>query len=239
MAQNNTTKNNSACFRSMIWVNKNQKARQAAINHSDLTAIYAQVQKKDWFIASIYIPYNSNQPEADEKVLGSRLNLVKKAFMTEKEACPQLEVILAWDFNRWDTLWGGNLVASNSRQGEGPLIIGLMADLDLQLLLLQGTITYRGVKARSPYLFNPWPHFHNWKGCHGSLNLRASWNPTQIRSRSYWTKFLAYCNPNTAIPTFIIETGTMEKNLQSYLQGLGCWETDYEAQKPRKIHQAT
>lgn len=149
--QDNATKNNFACFRSMIWVNKNQKARQVAIDHPDLTAVYAQVGKRDLFIASIYIPCSSNRPEADEKVLGSRLNLVKKAFMKEKETCPQLEVILAGDFNRWDTLWGGNPVASYSRQGEGSLIIDLMADLDLQLLLPQGTIIYRGGRAQSPH----------------------------------------------------------------------------------------
>ncbi len=135
----------------MIWVNKNQKTRQVAINHSDLTAGYAQLGKRDLFIASIYILCSSNRPEADEKVLRSCLNLVKKTFMMEKETCPQLEVILAGDFNRWDKLWGGNPVASNSRQGEGWLIIDLIADLDLRLLLPQGTITYRGRRAQSSH----------------------------------------------------------------------------------------
>lgn len=71
--------------------------------------------------------------------------------MKERETHPQLEVILAGHFNRWDTLWGGNSVASHSRQGEGSLIIDLMADLDLQLLLPQGTITYRRGKAQSSH----------------------------------------------------------------------------------------
>ncbi len=149
--QDNTTKNNVTCFRSIIWVNKNQKPGQVAIDHPDLTAVYAQVGKRDLFIASIYIPCSSNRPEADEKVLRSRLDLVKKPFMKEKETCLQLEVILAGDFNRWDTLWGGNPVASHLRQGEGSLIIDLMADLDLQLLLPQGTITYQGGRAQSSH----------------------------------------------------------------------------------------
>ncbi len=149
--QDNTTKNNVTCFQSMILVNKNQKARQVAMDHPDLTAVYAQVKKGDLFIASIYILCSSNWPEANEKVLKSRLNLVKKAFMKEKATWPQLEVILAGDFNRWDTLWGGILVASHSRQGERSLIIDFMADLDLQLWLLQGTITYRGKRAQSSH----------------------------------------------------------------------------------------
>ena len=107
--------------------------------------------KKDLFIASIYILCSSNRPEAGEKVLRSRLNLVKKTFMKKKETCPQLEVILAGDFNRWDKLWGGNPVASHSKQEEGSLIIDLIADLDLRLLLPQGTITYWGRRAQSSH----------------------------------------------------------------------------------------
>lgn len=50
------------------------------------------------------------------------------------------------DFNRWDSLWGGNSRASHARQGEGQLLIDLMTDLDLHLLLPRGTMTYTGVR---------------------------------------------------------------------------------------------
>lgn len=39
---------------------------------------------------------------------------------------------------------GGDGIALHSRQGEGQPLVNLMADLDLQLLRPQGTITYTG-----------------------------------------------------------------------------------------------
>ncbi len=71
------------------------------------------------------------------------------AFLHEKLAKPHLELILTGDFNWWYTLSGGNNIASHSRQGGGQLLIHLMADLDLQLLLPQGTITYSGATSLS------------------------------------------------------------------------------------------
>lgn len=66
------------------------------------------------------------------------------AFCLERLTKPHLELILTGDFNRWDVLWGGDGIASHSRQGEGQPLVNLMADLDLQLLLPRGTITYTG-----------------------------------------------------------------------------------------------
>lgn len=53
-------------------------------------------------------------------------------------------MVITEDFNRWDSLWGRNSLASHPRQGEGQLLIDLMSDLDLQLLLPRGTVTYTG-----------------------------------------------------------------------------------------------
>lgn len=39
-------------------------------------------------------------------------------------------------------MWVGSYIASYSRQDEGQPLINLIADLDLQLLLPQGTIIY-------------------------------------------------------------------------------------------------
>lgn len=48
---------------------------------------------------------------------------------------PDLELAVGGDFNRWDTLWRGDHLASHLRQGEGRSILEFMTDLDLQLLL--------------------------------------------------------------------------------------------------------
>lgn len=53
-----------------------------------------------------------------------------------------LELILTGDFNRWDSLWGGNLIAAHSLQGEAEPLLDLMSKLNLQSLLPRGTVTY-------------------------------------------------------------------------------------------------
>ena len=95
-------------------------------------------------MASVYVPCSTNNRLADDTQLEERINLLHNAFLHEQLTKPHLELILTGDFNRWYTLWGGNNIASHSCQGEGQLLNNLMADLDLQLLLPQGTITYSG-----------------------------------------------------------------------------------------------
>lgn len=46
-----------------------------------------------------------------------------------------LELILTGDFNRWDSLWGENLIAPHSLQGEAEPLLDLMSKLNLQSLL--------------------------------------------------------------------------------------------------------
>lgn len=60
-----------------------------------------------------------------------------------------MELVVSGDFNRWDTLWGGDHLASHSRQREGRSIIDLMSELNLQLLLFCGTFTYLGNSRRA------------------------------------------------------------------------------------------
>ncbi len=57
---------------------------------------------------------------------------------------PYLELILTGDLNYWDILWGSDKITSYSRQDESQLIVNFMANLDLQLLFSQRTITYTG-----------------------------------------------------------------------------------------------
>lgn len=124
----------------MIWVNKAQKSRQVPIDHPDITAVISQVQNRMLLVIAVYIPCSSGNKDRDQE----NLDLIYEMYQIERAQCPDLEMILTGDFNRWDTLWGGNQVASHSRQGEGELLIDLLAQLNLQLLLPPGTITYQG-----------------------------------------------------------------------------------------------
>lgn len=55
---------------------------------------------------------------------------------------PDTEFILAGDFNRWDSHWGGDHLISHARQREGEKLIEFMADFNLVQLLRRGTPTY-------------------------------------------------------------------------------------------------
>lgn len=127
----------------MIWAGKGLKIHQVPIPHSDITAILYFLPKRTIFVVSVYIPHSTNSSEDEPKLL-ARLDLIKKTFLDKKESIPNLELIVCGDFNRWDTLWGGDHLASHSRQGEGRSIVEFISDLDLQLLLPRGTITYLG-----------------------------------------------------------------------------------------------
>jgi hypothetical protein len=72
---------------------------------------------------SIYIPNIGNGHEADEQELQSRLQKVQEAITGERDNNPGLEVFIAGDFNRHDTIWGGNDVALEPRRGEGSRIL--------------------------------------------------------------------------------------------------------------------
>ena len=53
------------------------------------------------------------------------------------------------DFNRHDQLWGGNRVATQTRQGEAEPVLLLMAEWGLNSILPRGTITYEEGSRRS------------------------------------------------------------------------------------------
>lgn len=137
---NHLSSNNTVCFRSMIWVNMAQKSRQVPIDHPDLTAVISQVQERMLLLVSVYIPCSSGNRDMDQE----RLNIIRSIRYSD------LEIILTADFNRWDTLWGGNRVACHPRQGEGELLIDLLAELNRQLLLPPGTVTYQGRGRSTP-----------------------------------------------------------------------------------------
>ena len=127
----------------MIWIHKRYaNIQQISVQSPDICAIVLQTNSRDLFLASVYIPCSINNRILDDPRLGKKINLLYEAFRQEQLSKSHLEFILTGDFNCWDALWGGDEIASHSRHREGQLLVNLMADLDLQLLLPRGTITY-------------------------------------------------------------------------------------------------
>lgn len=108
----------------MIWYNKSlSHIRQISIAHSDICAVITRIASRTIFLASVYVPCSSGTLEKDNRRLESRLHWIRTAYRQEKDQCPELELILTGDFNRWNTLWGGSAIAHYPRQGEAiPLL---------------------------------------------------------------------------------------------------------------------
>ncbi len=126
-----------------IWAAKQHQGQQIPIDHSDIAALVLTLSTSKILIISIYIPCSTSRSQ-DEPKLKLRLELIKFTYSELQKLMPNLELTIGGDFHRWDTLWGGDNLASHPRQGEGQSIIEFMTELDLQLLLTRGTITYTG-----------------------------------------------------------------------------------------------
>jgi hypothetical protein len=126
--------NQTQRIRSCMWINSNVVYTQLTINSNDITAVILKHGNRNILLASIYIPNIGNGHEADEQELHSRLQEVHEAIMRERNNNSELEVFIAGDFNRHDTIWGGNEVALELRQGEGSRILDFIEENNLQLL---------------------------------------------------------------------------------------------------------
>ncbi|KAG9801039.1 hypothetical protein KCU95_g28, partial [Aureobasidium melanogenum] len=78
------------------------------MNSNDITAVILNHGNRNILLASIYIPNIGNGYESDEQELHSRLQEVHEAIMRERNNNSELEVFIAGDFNRHDTIGGGN-----------------------------------------------------------------------------------------------------------------------------------
>ena len=123
-------------FRSMMWLRSDLESEQVPIASSDLTAAFIWLSSQVVLIFSIYIQY------ADQGALRSAIQHISEAVVLAKVRFPQLELIIAGDFNRHDTLWGGTAVR-DERKGEAEPILDMMENLSLISLLPSGTITRR------------------------------------------------------------------------------------------------
>ncbi len=161
----------------MIWAAKQHQVQQISIEHSDIAALVLTLSTYKILIISIYIPC-STSPSQDEPKLKLRLELVKSTYSELQKLMPNLELAVEADFNLWDTLWGGVNLASHPCQGKSRSIIEFMTELDLQLLLPRGTITYTGnshgrestidLTMVSSRLFSEWVVFQTHETEYGS-----------------------------------------------------------------------
>jgi hypothetical protein len=67
---------------------------------------------------------------------------IQRIVNREKTTNPKLEMLVAGDFNRHDSLWGGPCVALEQRQGEGAKVIDFLEHNNLQLLAPRGVATW-------------------------------------------------------------------------------------------------
>jgi ribonuclease HI len=129
-------------IRSCIWANRSNEYTQILTDSNDITIVILQKGNRSVLVASVYIPGLGQGEQPDEQELISRLKEVQGAFRSERERTPELELFVAGDFNRHDSLWGGDRVAREARQGSGSQILDFMEDNDLQLLTPRGMVTW-------------------------------------------------------------------------------------------------
>jgi endonuclease/exonuclease/phosphatase (EEP) superfamily protein YafD len=126
--------NQAQRVRLCMWINSKAEYTQITVNSNDIIAVILKQGTRSILVVSIYIPNIGNSHEPDEQELHSRLQQVQEAITGERNDNPELEVFIAGDFNRHDTIWGGNEVATKQRQGEGSRILDFIEENNLQLL---------------------------------------------------------------------------------------------------------
>ena len=141
--------NQEGRIRSCIWANKNSEYVQISTDSNDITIIILQLANRNILVASVYVPNSTNDKEEDEQQLARRMQEIQRAFEREKITNPDLEILVAGDFNRHDSLWGGPQVALEQRQGEGAKIIDFIEQNNLQLLTPRGMATWERNEQKS------------------------------------------------------------------------------------------
>jgi hypothetical protein len=130
-------------IRSMLWRRRDLEAEQVPIPSPDLTAAIVRFPERDVLVVSVYIEGRNEQ--ALEATMG-QLHTAIAEFRNGSGR--RTDVILAGEFNRHDTLWGGDEVMGR-RQGEAGPIIKLMGEHGLHSLLPRGTKTWEGPGGRA------------------------------------------------------------------------------------------
>jgi hypothetical protein len=124
-------------LRSLLWINTEIEAIQVLILLVDLIIVVLRIPESLILVVSVYVECGGNE------ILEHYMELLRRAIQEARaEYGPQLEVVLAGDFNRHNGLWGGARIGVE-REGEAEEIIDLMDDFSLQSLLKPGTITWQ------------------------------------------------------------------------------------------------
>ncbi|RYC77765.1 hypothetical protein BFJ63_vAg19361, partial [Fusarium oxysporum f. sp. narcissi] len=125
-------------IRSMLWIRRDLEAEQVPIPSPDLTAAIVRFPERDVLVVSVYVEGRN------EQALEAAMGQLHTAIVEFRNGSGRrTDVILVGDFNRHDTLWGGDEVTGR-RQGEAGPIIELMGEHGLHSLLPQGTKTWEG-----------------------------------------------------------------------------------------------
>ena len=165
-------------IRSCMYVNSSIKAVQVNVASPDITSVRVRVGTRVILLCSVYIPcYRNSEDEPQRDHLPSRLAALRTTIQRERLNYPELEFIIAGDFNKHDTMWGGDKVVGSPRQGEAADLIDFMDDFNLTSILERGTITFRNPRGdestldlvlTSPELVNEIQHCRVRDNAHGS-----------------------------------------------------------------------
>ena len=123
-------------IRSMLWIDKEAEAEQIQVDSSDMTAAIIRLPDKMVLVISVYVL------GADATALKDACENIREtvAKARQKMGVP-VELVVVGDFNRHDSLWGGDDVRLE-KQGEADPIIDVMNEHGLCSLLRRGTKTW-------------------------------------------------------------------------------------------------
>lgn len=132
-------------IRACIWVRTDVAAVQLPVSCSDIVAVAITFDKRRIVVASVSVPPTHAAgvpPSQAQEQMQTRLQLLHELAEREKRDDANTDIVVAGDFNRHDTLWGGAAVGETVRQGEAEHIITFMDRVGLQSLLLPGEATF-------------------------------------------------------------------------------------------------
>ena len=148
--------------RSCIWVRADVAAVQLSVACSDITTVAVTIGQRRILMASVYIPpihAVGVPPSQSQELMQVSLQSLHELIEKERRNNPGTELVIAGDFNRHDTLWGGPRVGETNRQGEAAPIIEFMDQHGLQSLLEPGVATFQKGRSETTIdlsLASPW-----------------------------------------------------------------------------------
>jgi len=127
-------------------------AIELPVSFADITAFMLTFGKRRVLAVSVYVP--SNYPAGTTPIKGwgelcARLRLINELIERTKNKWPDMEVVVAGDFNRHDILWGGPSIRETYRQGEAEPFISFIDQFDLQSWLMPDEITWESSRHKS------------------------------------------------------------------------------------------